>query len=89
MSLTDDISTPYAISFAINRSCQRQSKALKDLLAMYQQQDLGLGIVSTFLINLLNNVEHYSLFSIKPIGILKVSYQKIQQVGYTGIFQKL
>ena len=64
-------------------------KPLKDLLAMYQQQDLGLGIASTFLINLLNNVEHYSLFNIKPIGILKVSYQKIQQVGYTGIFQKL
>ena len=45
MSLTDEISTPYAISFATNSSCERQSKALKDLLAMHQKQDLGLGVI--------------------------------------------
>ena len=33
-------------------------KPLKDLLAMHQKQDVGLGIVSTFLINQLNSAEH-------------------------------
>ena len=62
MSFTYGISTPYAISFATNSSCQRQSKPLKDLLAMHQKQDLDLGIASIFLINYLNNAEHKSLF---------------------------
>ena len=29
MSLTDEISTPYAISFASNSSCESQSKAFE------------------------------------------------------------
>ena len=29
MSLTDEISTPYSISFATNSSCERQSKAFE------------------------------------------------------------
>ena len=37
------------------KECQ---KPFKHLLAMHQKQDLGIGIISTFPINELNNAEH-------------------------------
>ena len=51
MSLIDDISTPYTISFESNSSCERQSKDFERSISNAPKQDLGLGIVSTFLIN--------------------------------------
>ena len=50
MSLTDEISTPYAISFATNSSCERQSKAFERSVNAPKTRPC-LRIVSTFLIN--------------------------------------
>ena len=49
-------------------------RPLKDLLSTYQKQDLCLEIVY------FSNTEHLSMFYIR-IGILKVTYQKIQKVN--------
>ena len=56
MSLTDEILTPYAISFAINSSCEIHSKGFERSVSNAAKT---------------------------------VSYQKIQKVGYTSIFQEL
>ena len=51
MSLKDEIWTSYAIILQPTARAKDSQKPLKDPLAMYQKQDLGLGIASTFLIN--------------------------------------
>ena len=56
MSLIDQILTPYAISFTTNSSCERQSKTFERSASNAPK------ISSAFLLNLLNNADHYSIF---------------------------
>ena len=51
MGLKDEISTHMQLVLQQTVRVKVSQKPLKDLLAMHQNQGLGLGIVSTFLIN--------------------------------------
>ena len=51
MGLTDEIRHHIQLVLQLKVLVKRSQKRLKDLLAMHQTQDLGLGIASTLLIN--------------------------------------